>query len=177
MRAVQDGDEHALAEIHGRYRQRAYNYLCAATLRFEAAEDGLSLAWARLWEARRTWDPSRAFRPWFQGILVNAARDARRFDRRLFGWFSGGDVRRGRVVLYVEEPADRPDGSARDPDLGWLLQRALTKLAFADREVLLLGSQGFSVPEIAESLDISVAAATMRLSRARDRLRVALGAA
>jgi DNA-directed RNA polymerase specialized sigma24 family protein len=87
--------------------------------------------------------------------------------RALFGW------------LLPEPPAPAIDDHGDDAtaDDGWpRTQRAMRRLAHADREVLVLRYlEQRDIPAIADLLACSRAAVDARLSRARARLRAELG--
>lgn len=79
----------------------------------------------------------------------------------------------------IEEALARAAEEARD-ELDWLdkiaLQRALLKLPARDREVIMLTYwEGLSASDIAVVIDASVASVWATLSRARKKLRAALG--
>jgi RNA polymerase sigma-70 factor (ECF subfamily) len=81
----------------------------------------------------------------------------------------------GEVEL-VDHGAD-PERTASSHQLAELLQRALSRLTEAQREVLVLRDvEGLSAPEVAEILSVEVGAVKSRLHRARAALAEALDA-
>lgn len=126
----------------------------------DRAEDVLSdvllTVWRRLDDA-----PQDRVLPWSYGIARRTLANARRGQRRHL-----------RLVQRLEaEPQTRvePDPADAGPDAD--LSEALDSLSDEDREVLHLWAWEQLEPrEIATVLDISVNAATLRLSRARKRL-------
>ncbi|GLY15010.1 DNA-directed RNA polymerase sigma-70 factor [Kineosporia sp. NBRC 101677] len=123
------------------------------------AEDALSetllVCWRRLDEV-----PEQPL-PWAYGVarncLANAERSRRRQDRLV-------------ARIAVLDPP-RPTGDHTSPDLS----AALELLRPQDAELLRLWAwEDLTAPEIAQVLGISVNAATIRLHRARERLRAQL---
>ena len=99
--------------------------------------------------------------PWAYGVarhcLANAERSRRRQDRLV------------TRIATLDPP--RPAGDQTSPDLS----TALELLRPQDAELLRLWAwEDLSPPEIAQVLGISVNAATIRLHRARERLRMQL---
>lgn len=127
------------------------------------ADDVLSETMLVLW--RRIDDIPDEVIPWAIGIarlqLVNAQRAARR-QSRLF-------VR----VATVDPPQDVPDHAASDTDY---IRDAIAQLRPVDAEVVRLWAwEQLDLEQIAAVLGISVNAATIRLHRARKRLRIEIG--
>src|SRR5690606_33367818 len=90
--------------------------------------------------------------------------------------------RRRRLLARLRREVENHGQTAPDP-VGWLMsaerdrlvQRALTRLATREAEILLLKyQQQWSYQQMAEHLGISEAAVESRLHRARQRLRTIL---
>jgi RNA polymerase sigma-70 factor, ECF subfamily len=78
-------------------------------------------------------------------------------------------------ALLSEEAALQPDHLLEQGDMSDCVMRFLSDLPDPLREVLLLHDlQGFTGPEIADRLDLSIHNVKIRLHRARVRLRAAL---
>jgi RNA polymerase sigma-70 factor (ECF subfamily) len=102
--------------------------------------------------------------------------------RRLATLGALGSLRRRRAHLPLEDvsqPVDRrerPDDSAMRRELQRRLRRALAELPDREGAVFSLRYfEGMTLSEIAQSLEISYAAAGTALSRARGKLEGALG--
>ena len=105
---------------------------------------------------RRVADLPDAPLPWAYGVARNCLRNAERSARR-----------QERVAARL---ADEPDGSSPPEDLA--LHEALAGLRPADAELLRLWAWEQLTPaEIATVLDITANAASIRLHRAREKLR------
>lgn len=157
MLQVQAGDATAYKTLFERHHGRVYGFLVRKTRDRQVAADLYQETFLRVYRARDSWQPGRAFRPWLFSIAHNAARDhARRQVRRpeeveLKEW--------GGVV--------KPDFDARIH-----LEEAIAGLPDTLRDAFLLGVvEGFDHREVAEQLEISPANARARISRARRWLR------
>jgi RNA polymerase sigma factor (sigma-70 family) len=106
--------------------------------------------------------------PWLYGVARNVAANAVRQRGR-------GRRLAERLAAYREPvvAADHADGIAEQA----LVAAAFDRLGEADREILrLVEWEQLSLVDVGRVLGCSVPAATMRLSRARGRLRAALTA-
>ncbi|HEX6222721.1 MAG TPA: RNA polymerase sigma factor [Acidimicrobiia bacterium] len=118
--------------------------------------DVLMTAWRRLEDA-----PSDHVLPWCYGIARRTLANARRGQRR--------HLRLVQRLQAEPKPESVLDPAEAGPDSD--LSEALDSLSDDDREILRLWAWEQLEPrEIAPVLDISVNAATLRLSRARSRL-------
>lgn len=159
------------ASIFDRHSATLHRYL-ARRLGADAADDLLAETFLVAFGKRADFDTSRpSARPWLYGIAANLVADHRRRE-----------VRRGRLQLLV--PPERDPDCHADLVAGRVsaqaqqeqLQDALDALETRDREVvLLIAWEELSYAEVAEALDIPVGTVRSRLSRARVKLRAALG--
>ena len=127
------------------------------------ADDVLSESLLVLW--RRLDDVPADAVPWAIGVarlqLANAERSQRR-QRRLFA-----------RIATVDPPQDVRDHA--EGDAGYILD-AITRLGAKDAEVLRLWAwDDLDLPQISTVLGVSVNAATIRLHRARKKLREEIG--
>jgi RNA polymerase sigma-70 factor (ECF subfamily) len=126
----------------------------------DSAEDALADVLLTIWRRIDDVPPENAL-PWSYGVARRSLANQRRAQRRHL-----------RLVqrLEAEPHKDRepdPAEAGADPELA----SALERMSADDREILRLWSWEQLEPrEIAPVLDISVNAATLRLSRARSRL-------
>lgn len=147
-------DRGAYEALYARWRGPVFRFLTRRTGSLAAAEEAHQEAWLRVYRYRHGYDPGRPFRSWLFAIAANCGRDAARPDPQLL-----------RLPLEPTDPFDLRDQ----------LVTALGALDPDDRKLLLLAVEGFSGPEIAEMLDLGAGAVRMRLHRARQRVREALG--
>lgn len=98
---------------------------------------------------------------WLFGILRNAWIDECRARRR-----------RERVHVSEELGANVPDGSVRQRDELWSIQKAMEHLPEEQREVVaLVLVEGLAYREAAELMNVPIGTVTSRLARARAALQ------
>ncbi|MBO9577766.1 MAG: sigma-70 family RNA polymerase sigma factor [Microbacteriaceae bacterium] len=127
--------------------------------------DTLLVLWRRIREVPAA--PGEAL-PWAFGVahrtLANAERSARRRDRL------------AARIAAIDPPQDVPSPADSDADDGAAVRAALAGLRPADAEVLRLWAwEGLEAAAIGRVLSISPNAASIRLHRAKARLREELG--
>jgi RNA polymerase sigma-70 factor (ECF subfamily) len=121
------------------------------------AEDAVQEAALRAWQHRRSFHAGAQLRPWFFAIVANQCRSARRGR-----WWS---------VLRLAEP-ERPQGHHADEETRLDLRRALARIGYDERLVLVLRYyMDLGYEEVALTLGISEQAARSRTHRAVRRLR------
>jgi RNA polymerase sigma-70 factor (ECF subfamily) len=119
--------------------------------------DTLLVCWRRLDDLPE--DPL----PWAYGVARNSLANARRGVRR--------QERLAAKIAVVDPPPDRMAGPDQD-DGGPDLDRAMAALREEDAELLRLWAWEQLTPgEIAQVLDITANAASIRLHRAREKLK------
>ncbi|MCS7021225.1 MAG: sigma-70 family RNA polymerase sigma factor [Gemmataceae bacterium] len=134
-------------------------------LAFDIMQETFLRLW-RQWEAGEVIDNPRA---WLLRVARNLAEDAAKSAFRRHGTHSN-EVLNG---VAAQQPApfdgvERLEQQAR-------LRQLLLELSPTDREILTLRyAWDYDTPQIAEYLNIAVAAVHMRLSRARQRLAALL---
>lgn len=125
------------------------------------------------WRHRATFRGDAAWTTWLHRIAVRKVQHHQRaaaVRRRLFGWWPPAQP----------EPLAAAQPCAAEPPIADeridATQSALQQLAHRDREVLVLRYlEQREIPQLAALLGCSRAAVDARLSRARQRLRSALG--
>jgi RNA polymerase sigma-70 factor (ECF subfamily) len=147
-----------LAALFEQYHASLVRMLYRRTGDRDRAEDLAQETFARAAAA-----PPDNPRPWLFAVALNLVREdgrkAVRQQRRLQLLKAEMDV----PVPGPDDDFDRAEAKAR-------VQAALAQLNDRDREALLLKAEGFSYPEIAETLGLSLGAIGTTLSRARQRL-------
>jgi RNA polymerase sigma-70 factor (ECF subfamily) len=150
------GDVWAFEQLVHRHAGMAIGAALRVTRDRGLAEDAAQEAFWKAFRALPLYREEQNFAGWLRRICVRCALD---IVRR----------RRIEVPLSGSEPApDREEARNR-------LERALSKLAPLDREILLaLKADGRPVAEVARDLEMTAVAVRVRLFRARARVRKAL---
>jgi RNA polymerase sigma-70 factor (ECF subfamily) len=138
------------------------------------ADDVVAETFLLAFRQRAGYDPTRGdARPWLYGIATNLIGRHRRAEIRQYRAFArtGADP--------VTEPfTDQVDARVSADAASGRLADALARLPAAHRDALLLVAWGdLSYEEAASALGVPVGTVRSRLSRARSRLRRALGSA
>jgi len=163
---VQAGDRAAFEVLVRRQLPRARLIARRLMQDPDDADDLVQDAFLRALERIDTFDPSRAFEPWFTRLLVNLGRDLHRKQRVRQSETHDPDAIPGGV---------RPDREAERSDLRRSLAQALEALPERQRLVLTLFEiDGRSTEEIADMLSVSQVTVRWHMHQARRTLRTAL---
>jgi RNA polymerase sigma-70 factor (ECF subfamily) len=157
--------------IFRRYFGQVHRYL-AARVGGRIADDLAAEVFTIAFAQRQRYDLARVCaRPWLYGIATNLAGSFRRRERRRYRALARIDAR-GVAPSDEDLVAERVSAAAAGPALA----AALAGLGSGDRDVLLLVAvAGLDNQEVALALGIPYGTVCSRLSRARARLREALG--
>lgn len=167
MARVSAGDQRAFAELYERHRRAVFTFLVHLTGARHAAEDVLQEAFLRVWRGRAEYRRSGEFRAWLFTIARRLAID--RFRREGVAWEANP------AALETVASLDMPDRTAEARAELTQLQRALTELPPAQREVVLLARLvGAGAEEIARVTGSTPGAVRVQLHRALQRLRALL---
>jgi len=154
-------DRHARA-IHGYITRR---------LGPDAADDLLAQTFLVAFGLRGRYDTTRAdARPWLYGIATRLIGRHRRDEVRFYR-----AIARTGIDPAAEPLADEVTRRVAAQALRGQLAAALAGLSRADRDVLLLVTDGLGYAETAQALSIPAGTVASRLARARKKVRQALG--
>lgn len=165
--AAQGGDRGAFDELVRLTYVDTYTLACRLTGNEEDARDVAQDAYLRAWRGLPNFRGEARFSTWLYRITANAAASHLRKQRR----------HRADPLDDFHDPVEerleaRPEESAESDDVLRRLGEALDALPASLRAVAVLKDvYGLPHEAIAEELGISVAAAKVRLHRARRRLR------
>ncbi len=156
-----DGDDAAFDELFLRYEPRAYGYFASRTGSADRAQDLYQELFLRIHRARDSYDPARAFSPWFfqiaHRLLIDDARRAYRSQEQPYGNLEPRAIAATAADGMLEREA---------------LARVLEPLSADERYVLVSAkAEGVSYQELAVQLGKSVDAVKQMASRAMRRLR------
>lgn len=163
MRRYVDGDTEAFDSLFVRYESRAFSFYIKRTRSRERAQDLYQELFLRIHRARDSYDPARAFTPWFFQIAHRLLVDDQRRAYR------SHEVPIGDREICSDRTGARDEVADRD-QLGQLLDG----LSPEERYVLVSAKvEGIGYPELAADLHKSVDAVKKMASRAMQRLRAA----
>jgi RNA polymerase sigma-70 factor (ECF subfamily) len=170
---AQAGSSDSFAQLQDLYRRKLYNTIVAITRNREDAEDALQDTFLKAYMAIRHFEGRSSVYSWLTRIAVNSALMILR-------------RRRVRAEVFFDSPADERDGNyplevkdtALNPEQTWAQQQRWTGVLHAIERlepklrtpIQVLLTRECSMSEIAQTLDITVAAVKARLHRARRRL-------
>lgn len=170
------GDEAACTELVQEHQRMVYQLALHLLGDPEEALDLSQEVFLRVFRTVHTFRGRSALRTWIYRIVINQARNRQRWWRRR--------RRADQVSLddHLRTGGEPAIGAIPDPDrilgqkeLGRRIQRALDRLPFDQRSVIVLREiDGLSYEEIAYSLGVAVGTVKSRLARARETLRASL---
>lgn len=170
---AQAGSSDSFAQLQSLYRSKLYNTIVAITKNREDAEDALQDTFLKAYMAIRHFEGRSSVYSWLTRIAVNSALMILR-------------RRRVRAEVFFDSPSDERDcnyplevkDTALNPEQTWAQQQRWTDVLHAierlepklQAPIQVLLARECSMSEIAQALDITVAAVKARLHRARRRL-------
>jgi RNA polymerase sigma-70 factor (ECF subfamily) len=165
------------ASVAERYRPALYRYILRLVRDPARAEDLTQETLLRVHQHLHELNDGRALEGWLYRIATNVCYD--RFRQREHRHpaeplqvAGAGEQEDGPLP---DETALRPDQLAEQNGMSECVQRFLARLPESQRTVLLLHDlQGYTDPEIARRLGLSLENVKMRLHRARAELKAAL---
>ena len=170
---AQAGSSESFAQLQCLYQHKLYKTILGITKNREDAEDALQDTFLRAYVALRHFEGRSSVYSWLTRIAINSALMILR-------------RRRVRAEVFFESPSNERDGAyplevkdtALNPEQMWAQQQRWTHVSYAIERLdpklkaplQVLLTRECSMNEIAQTLDITVAAVKARLHRARHRL-------
>lgn len=154
----------SVAEVFAQEFRYVWNSMRRLGVHERDLEDVTHEVFVRVHDQWSLFELERPLRPWLFGIALGVAMNYRRLARH-------------RVDLVAElpdvsDPAQHAEASLERRQQAELVHAALQRVAIEQRAVLVLHElDGFSVPEIAATLGLSVNTAYSRLRLGRDAFR------
>jgi RNA polymerase sigma-70 factor (ECF subfamily) len=167
------GDESACAELVGEHQRMVVQLAMNLLGDRDEALDLSQEVFLRVFRTIHRFRGQSTLRTWIYRIAVNQARNRHRLWRRRHRAdqvsLDEHVAAHGEFVSVVEPT---PDRVLAQKELAATLQRALDRLPFDQRTVIVLREvDGLSYEEIAYSLGVAVGTVKSRLTRARQTLR------
>jgi len=167
------------SEIAG-HRDAIYRYIVRIVRDPAVAEDLTQDSLLRAHDKLETLDAPSRLVPWLYRIATNLTYDRFRqasYRHRPQSLDAAGGSDQG-LAETVEDSGPRLDKLMEQSEMSACVQKYISDLSDSYRAVILLhDAEGLTNPEIAEMLGISLATVKIRIHRAREKLRVALGQA
>jgi RNA polymerase sigma-70 factor (ECF subfamily) len=172
VRQAQAGDKAAFETLVQRHQSRVFAVARGILKRQEDVEDIAQQVFVKAYFSLKRFDQRAAFSTWLYKITVNECWDLlRKRKSRPLVYESDFSEEQSRQYSAVErEASNAPDTSDRLA-MRQRLDELLGQLDKRDRAMLVLKEvEGFSVEEIAETLELNANTVKVRLFRARRRI-------
>ncbi len=174
---AQDGNDLAFAELVKRYQPACFKQALSILRDRSDAEDEVQNALWKAFQHIGQFNKEAKFSTWLTRIVVNQCLMRLRQGRRAKFLYID-DTMVGEEVQTLELPDEResPERGVAKDELAKVLQQEISRIPPLLRTVFELRDvQELPMPEVADRLGISVAAAKSRLLRARMELRQRMG--
>jgi len=168
--AIAQGDRHAMELLYGRHNVRVYRFILRMTGDAASAEDLVSEVFLEVWRHADGFGARSQVSTWLLAIARNRTHSAfrRHSDEQLDD----------HGVAALEDPADDPEMSIQKKDRSAVIQRCLSQLSAAHREVVdLVYYHGKTLEEVARIVGAPLSTIKTRMFYARQRMRDLLKAA
>jgi RNA polymerase sigma-70 factor (ECF subfamily) len=176
MQRLARGDREALGPLMERHHRRLFRIAVSYLRDADEAMDAVQETFVKAYQAAARWDPVSDVGPWLSRIAVNHSIDRYRRRRRRqrseapMPEESGDHDARWRAV------SPSPESEASGREIGHRIAAALQALPERQRAIFVLRHYDErSLPEIADTLGMSLGTVKSSLHRALARLRERLG--
>ena len=160
---IADGDKRAMQVLYARHNVRVYRFVLRLTGNMSTAEDLVSEVFLDVWRQADAFEAKAQVSTWLLAIARYKALSAlrRRSEEQLDD----------KVAATIEDPADNPEMAMYHKDRNTLVQKCLTQLSPAHREVIdLVYYHEKSVEEVAQIIGIPENTVKTRMFYARKKL-------
>lgn len=173
VRECQHGDNQAFAELMTRHQASAMKLALSILHDRADADDEVQNAFWKAFEHIDQFQQDAKFSTWLTRIVVNQCLMRLRQGRRArFCYLDDTLVGDDLITLELPDRALNPEGRLGQAEIETVLQHEICRIPPLLRRVFLLRDvEQRPMPDVAEELGISVAAAKSRLLRARAELR------
>jgi RNA polymerase sigma-70 factor (ECF subfamily) len=172
IRAAQAGNRSAYDLLVRHHQRQVYRWALHVVRTHDLADEVSQEVFVRTYQALARIDPERPLGAWLCRTTVNLALNLLRRQQFRTRWTEENRDRPERMVTSLPSP----DAALRRHRVLERLEREIAALPPLYRTVMMLRlKDGMSYEEIADALGVSLGTVMSRLSRARQRLRTALG--
>lgn len=170
VRKSQDDDERAFGELVSRYESKVYSLALKMLRNPEDAEDVLQDTFLRAYRGIKSFKGNSTFSTWIYRITANSA--LMRLRKRQLPTVSIDDADEREAPINIADWAPGPVEQMLNQETQAAMTEAIEALPPEFRQVFVLRDvEELSNAEVAEILDLSVAAVKSRLHRARLKVR------
>ena len=160
---IAEGDKRAMQVLYARHNVRVYRFIVRLTGNTSLAEDLVSEVFLDVWRQAEGFESKSQVSTWLLAIARYKALSAlrRRSDEHLDD----------RMASTIEDTADDPETAVYKVDRNAIVQKCLTRLSPAHREVLdLVYYHEKSVDEVARIVGVPAATVKTRMFYARNKM-------
>ena len=170
VRKSQQDDERAFGELVSRYESKVYSLALKMVRNPEDAEDVLQDTFLRAYRGIKSFKGNSTFSTWIYRITANSA--LMRLRKRQLPTVSIDDADEREAPINIADWAPGPVEQMLNQETQTAMTEAIDALPPEFRQVFVLRDiEELSNAEVAEILDLSVAAVKSRLHRARLKVR------
>lgn len=170
VRRAQQDDERAFGELVTRYESKVYSLALKMLRNPEDAEDVLQDTFLRAYRGIKSFQGNSTFSTWIYRITANSA--LMRLRKRQLPTVSIDDADERETPINIADWAPGPVEQLLNQETQAAMAEAIEALPAEFRQVFVLRDlEELSNAEVADILDLSVAAVKSRLHRARLKIR------
>jgi RNA polymerase sigma-70 factor (ECF subfamily) len=160
---IADGDKRAMQVLYARHNVRVYRFVLRLTGNQSLAEDLVSEVFLDVWRQAEGFESKSQVSTWLLAIARYKALSAlrRRTDEHLDD----------QMAASIEDTSDDPETVVNTKDRASIIQKCLTQLSPAHREVIdLVYYHEKSVDEVAQIVGVPAATVKTRMFYARNKM-------
>jgi RNA polymerase sigma-70 factor (ECF subfamily) len=160
---IADGDKRAMQVLYARHNVRVYRFILRLTGNQSLAEDLVSEVFLDVWRQAEGFEAKSQVSTWLLAIARYKALSAlrRRTDEHLDD----------QMAATIEDTADNPETAVGTKNRNMIVQKCLTQLSPAHREVIdLVYYHEKSVEEVAKIVGVPAATVKTRMFYARSKM-------
>jgi RNA polymerase sigma-70 factor, ECF subfamily len=160
---IAEGDKRAMQVLYARHNVRVYRFILRLTGNQSLAEDLVSEVFLDVWRQAEGFESKSQVSTWLLAIARYKALSAlrRRSDEHLDD----------QMAASIEDTADSPETVVNTKDRATIIQKCLTQLSPAHREVIdLVYYHEKSVDEVAQIVGVPAATVKTRMFYARNKM-------